>query len=137
MDVILDKWMKDRVLHKENDKIEENFTDDEESGDDEEAGGYCLIHFFLFIVPLHLIQIFQHEPQSEKNKTEEDKEEQEQERLAKHFAKRARRNRILDEYEGDSQFSRSRLIDEDESTQQDLKTRPLSCRRLPGISASR
>lgn len=30
-------------------------------------------------------------------------------------------NRILEAYEGDSQFSRSRLIDEDESTQNDLK----------------
>jgi len=30
-------------------------------------------------------------------------------------------NRLLEAYEGDSQFSRSRLIDEDETTQNDLK----------------
>lgn len=51
-----------------------------------------------------------------------DDEEREQDRMAKHFAKRARRNRILEEYEGDSQFSRSRLIDEDVTMQMDLKT---------------
>lgn len=56
------------------------------------------------------------------NKEGDDDEDKEQDRLAKRFAKRARMNRILEAYEGDSQFSRSRLIDEDESTQNDLKT---------------
>ncbi len=55
------------------------------------------------------------------NKEGDDDEDKEQDRLAKRFAKRARMNRILEAYEGDSQFSRSRLIDEDESTQNDLK----------------
>jgi len=55
------------------------------------------------------------------NKDGDDDEDKEQDRLAKRFAKRARMNRILEAYEGDSQFSRSRLIDEDESTQNDLK----------------
>ena len=56
----------------------------------------------------------------------DDDEDREQDRLAKHFAKKARRNRILEEFVGDSQFSRSRLIDEDVSTQQDLKTMKVS-----------
>lgn len=55
------------------------------------------------------------------HKEGDDDEDKEQDRLAKRFAKRARMNRILEAYEGDSQFSRSRLIDEDESTQNDLK----------------
>lgn len=55
------------------------------------------------------------------NKDGDDDEDKEQDRLAKRFAKKARMNRILEAYEGDSQFSRSRLIDEDESTQNDLK----------------
>ena len=53
---------------------------------------------------------------------EDDDDNREQDRLAKYFEKRARRNRILEEFEGDTQFSRSRLIDEDVSMQQDLKT---------------
>lgn len=52
----------------------------------------------------------------------DDDDNREQDRLAKYFEKRARRNRILEEFEGDTQFSRSRLIDEDVSMQQDLKT---------------
>jgi len=55
------------------------------------------------------------------NKNGDDDEDKEQDRVAKRFAKRARMNRILEAYEGDNQFSRSRLIDEDESTQNDLK----------------
>jgi hypothetical protein len=53
---------------------------------------------------------------------DDDNEDREQDRLAKHFAKRARRNRVLEEFVGDSQFSRSRLIDEDLTMQQDLKS---------------
>jgi hypothetical protein len=45
-----------------------------------------------------------------------------QQRLAKRFAKRARMNRILEAYEGDNEFSRSRLIDEDASMQIELKS---------------
>jgi hypothetical protein len=61
-------------------------------------------------------------PSERNNADEDDDENREQERLAKHFEKRARRNRILEEFEGDTQFSRSRLIDEDVSMQHDLKT---------------
>ena len=35
-------------------------------------------------------------------------------------------NRILEAFEGDSQFTRSRLIDEDETLQNDLKTMKVS-----------
>lgn len=42
--------------------------------------------------------------------------------MAKRFAKRARMNRILEAYEGDTEFSRSRLIDEDASMQIELKS---------------
>merc|ERR1711966_551053 len=64
----------------------------------------------------------------------DDEEDNEQDRLAKCFAKRARRNRILEEYGGDSQFSRSRLIDEDETMQQDLKSIKKSfCRKRSNL----
>jgi hypothetical protein len=56
------------------------------------------------------------------NGNPEDDDEKEQERLAKRFAKRARMNRILEAYEGDNEFSRSRLIDEDASMQIELKS---------------
>jgi len=103
--VQLDKMLKERYLNKEEeDAIEENFTDDEDSGDEADK--------------------------AEKNNGHDDDEDREQDRLAKHFAKRARRNRILEEFTGDSQFSRSRLIDEDVTMQQDLKTMKTSlCRK--------
>ena len=82
--------------------MEENFTDDEGSDDELEVTG------------------------ENKGGNDEEADEREQERLAKHFEKRARRNRALDMFEGDSQFSRSRLIDEDVSMQQDLKTMKVS-----------
>ena len=89
--------LKDRFLHKnEDDVFEENFTDDEESDDEADEVG-------------------------EKKSNDDNDDDKEQERIAKHFAKRARRNRILEEYEGHDEFSRSRLIDEDETTQKDLK----------------
>ena len=58
---------------------------------------------------------------AEKNEGEDD-EDKEEDRQAKRFAKRARMNRILEAYEGDDQFSRSRLIDEDASLQIELKS---------------
>ena len=89
--------LKDRFLHKnEDDVFEENFTDDEESDDEADEVG-------------------------EKKSNDDNDDDKEQERIAKHFAKRARRKRILEEYEGQDEFSRSRLIDEDETTQKDLK----------------
>jgi len=107
---LLDKFMKERHMQvPEEEQVEENFTDDEES--DDEATG------------------------ADQGNGDEDEEDREQDRLAKHFAKRARRNRVLEEFEGDSQFTRSRLIDEDESTQQDLKTMKTSlCRKRSSMS---
>mmetsp|Transcript_15255 Transcript_15255/g.25121 ORF Transcript_15255/g.25121 Transcript_15255/m.25121 type:complete len:1394 (-) Transcript_15255:3081-7262(-) len=104
---LLDKMLKERFLQKQNDDfLEENFSDDEEEEDDEDGSG--------------------------ENKDGDDDEDKEQDRLAKRFAKKARMNRILEAYEGDSQFSRSRLIDEDESTQNDLKAMKTSLSRKRG-----
>ncbi|KAL3785044.1 hypothetical protein ACHAWO_008572 [Cyclotella atomus] len=93
---LLDKMLKERFLNRdEEDVFEENFSDSEaEDIDEEQANG----------------------------DNPEDDEEKEQDRLAKQFAKRARMNRILEAYEGDTEFSRSRLIDEDVSMHIELKT---------------
>jgi hypothetical protein len=100
---LLDQMLKERFLNREEEVMEEEFTDDEESEDEADAT---------------------------EQQDGDDNDEREQERLAKHFAKRARRNRILEEYAGDSQFSRSRLLDEDVTMQQDLKTIKTSfCRK--------
>lgn len=53
--------------------------------------------------------------------------------MAKRFAKRARMNRILEAYEGDNEFSRSRLIDEDASMQMELKS--IKVNLVPSISS--
>ena len=94
---LADRAMKERIKGRQ-EQLEENFTDDEGSEDELEVTG------------------------ENKDGYDEDGDEREQERLAKHFEKRARRNRALDMFEGDGQFSRSRLIDEDVSMKQDLKT---------------
>ena len=78
----------------------------------------CFI--FLYLLVLMVLGVQFHVDPKEGNP--EDDEEKEQERLAKRFAKRARMNRILEAYEGDNEFSRSRLIDEDTSMQIELKT---------------
>merc|ERR1712032_1675510 len=103
-----DKMLKDRYLSKEEELLE-NFTDDEESEDETEGV---------------------------EQTNGDDEEDKEQERLAKHFDKRARRNRMLGEFEGDSQFSRSRLIDEDATMQQDLKIMKTSfCRKRSNLGS--
>jgi len=92
---LLDKMLKERFLHRQDDEfLEENFSDDDEEEEVDDKND---------------------------NVDGEDDEEKEQDRLAKRFAKRARMNRILEAYEGDDEFTRSRLIDEDETTQHDLK----------------
>lgn len=50
----------------------------------------------------------------------DDDEDKEQERLAKRFAKRARMHRLLEVHGEEEEFSRSRLIDEDETIRQEL-----------------
>ncbi|KAL3774780.1 hypothetical protein ACHAW5_002181 [Stephanodiscus triporus] len=106
---LLDKMLKERFLNRDEEVIEEEFTDDEESEDE-------------------LDGTEQHDG--------DDNEEREQDRLAKYFSKRARRNRILEEFVGDSQFSRSRLIDEDVTMQQDLKSIKTSFSRKRSIEGS-
>eukprot|EP00804_Cyclotella_cryptica_P025850 CCRYP_002714-RC/>CCRYP_002714-RC protein AED:0.01 eAED:0.01 QI:82/1/1/1/1/1/3/769/1160 len=100
---LLDRMLKERFLNREDDDLfEETFSDEEEEAvDEEEATG-----------------------------SPEDDEEKEQERLAKRFAKRARMNRILEAYEGDNEFSRSRLIDEDTTMQIELKSMKVHLFRL-------
>ena len=87
--------LKERFLNRDKEVIEEEFIDDGESEDDLDGTGEYDDH---------------------------DNEDREQDRIAKYFSKRARRNQILEEFVGDSQFSRSRLIDEDVTMQQDLKS---------------
>ena len=53
---------------------------------------------------------------------EEDEEDLKQERIAKRFAKRARMNRLLEAHNDESQFSQSRLIDEDDNLKKELKS---------------
>ena len=121
---LLDKMLKERFLQKQNDDfLEENFSDDDEEEDDEDGSGEICVYYLLqSLFCLYLIICFnQLFSIAGENKDGDDDEDKEQDRLAKRFAKKARMNRILEAYEGDSQFSRSRLIDEDESTQNDLK----------------
>ena len=122
--------LKERFLNRD-DAIyaDENFTDDEESDDDADGTGESDVFpsLVLHCAPLHewdltrLTAIVYH-VKDQNNANEDDDDNREQDRLAKYFEKRARRNRILEEFEGDAHFSRSRLIDEDVSMQQDLKT---------------
>lgn len=92
---LLDKMLKDRYLQKTN-IPEENFTDSEGEDDDEEAD------------------------EGQANKDEN--EDKDQEALAKRFARRARMNRLLEEYGEDEEFSQRRLLDEDEELQKELKS---------------
>ena len=121
---MLDRMLKDRFLNKDEHTLEEDFSD-EESEDEVDQEGKPV-----WRSQLHMNKIKSSDfDQAETTAGNEEEEEREQDRLAKRFAKRARMNRILEQYEGDSQFSRSRLIDEDESTQHDLKTMKVSRRR--------
>jgi len=93
---LLDKMLKERFLNRDQLGLpEENFSEDEEEEDEngEEGNGV----------------------------DGEDKEDREQDRLAKRFAKRARMQRLLETYDGEGEFSQTRLIDEDKSTRNDLR----------------
>ncbi len=68
----------------------------------------------------HVVQLKDNGP------AEEDDEENEQERLAKRFAKRARMHRLLELHGEEEEFSRSRLIDEDETIRQELSNMKVS-----------
>jgi hypothetical protein len=89
---VLDKMLKDRFLHRSSVELEEHFSEDEEAEEIMEGG-------------------------IEQGNDEEDKE---QERLAKQFAKRARMQRLMDEYGDDEEFTDSRLIEEDSNMKEEL-----------------
>jgi hypothetical protein len=91
---LLDKILKDRFLHRTDVDLEENFSEDEE--DPEEA------------------------VQRADGNDSEAEEERTQERLARRFAKRARMQRLEEEFADSQEFSQQRLIDEDESMRQEL-----------------
>ncbi len=102
---LLDKMLKDRFLHRSSVEVEEDFSGDEEDDDKESGDGDHV------------------EKQTE--------EEREQERLAKRFSKRARMQRLLDAHGHDEEFSRSKLIEDDEMIKADLQRmkvrRPHQC----------
>jgi hypothetical protein len=92
---LLDKMLKDRFLHRSSaDVEEENFSDDDEDVEniEEKVDG-----------------------------VNADDDEKEQERLAKRFAKRARMQRLLEAHGHEEEFSRSRLIDDDEALKAELQ----------------
>jgi len=53
---------------------------------------------------------------------EEDEEDLKQERTAKRFVKRARMNRLLEAHNNETQFSQSRIIDDDNDLKKELKS---------------
>jgi len=91
--VLLDKILKDRYLHRPDVDIEENFSEDEEEQDVGEA---------------------------EAGNDSDAEEERMQERLARRFAKRARMQRLEEEYADSQEFSQQRLIDEDKTMKEEL-----------------
>jgi hypothetical protein len=91
---LLDKMLKDRFLHRSSVGIEENFSNDEEESEDE---------------------------QGENKDGQEDDEDKEQDRLAKRFAKRARMQRLIEEYGQEEEFSQSKLMEEDVSLKLELQ----------------
>ena len=123
-----DKMLKERFLNRDEEVIEEEFTDDEESEDEVDGTGEFNVAFLISLLHTHTwhrenrLGVLPRLCEKSEQLHGDDNEDREQDRLAKHFAKRARRNRILEEFVGDSQFSRSRLIDEDVTMQQDLKS---------------
>jgi len=105
---LLDKMLKNRHMNRAN-LPDERFSDDEE--DEGEDG--------------------------EKACVDSDNEDRQQEHLAKRFAKRARMNRVLETYGADSEFSQSRLLDEDETLKTELSTiRHVHQKRTRQISSS-
>jgi len=100
--ILLDKVLKER--HLDTPQLpDEDFSDNDEDSVNEEVGN---------------------------GSNEEDEEDLKQERIAKRFAKRARMNRLLEAHNDESQFSQSRLIDEDDNLKKELKSiRNVYCKR--------
>ena len=92
---LLDKMLKDRYLQRTN-IPDEIFTDSEGEDDEDEADD------------------------GQANK--DNNEDKDQEALARRFARRARMNRLLEEYGEDEEFSQRRLLDQDEELQKELKS---------------
>ena len=90
---LLDKMLKDRFLHRSSVDLEENFSEDEEE-------------------ELEVVQ--------EESGAPNDEEVRTQERLARRFAKRARMQRLEEQYGDSQEFSQQRLIDEDLSMKEEL-----------------
>lgn len=91
---LLDKMLKDRFLHRTNVDVEENFSEDEDAVAETK--------------------------EVDNGNDSEAEEERTQERLARRFAKRARMQRLEEEFADTQEFSRQRLIDEDESMREEL-----------------
>lgn len=101
---LLDKMLKDRFLHRSSVEVEEDFSGDEEDENNDLGEG------------------------DDDNKQTE--EEREQEKLAKRFSKRARMQRLIDAHGHDEEFSRSKLIDDDEMIKADLQKMKVRCQHL-------
>lgn len=100
---LLDKYLKDRFLHRHNVELDEDFSEDEDSNLQED--------------------------QDKENGAENDaeaEEERRQEQLAKRFAKRARMGRLEETYADSQEFSQQRMIDEDASMRMELKQMKVS-----------
>ncbi|KAL7574576.1 hypothetical protein ACA910_015926 [Epithemia clementina (nom. ined.)] len=93
---LVDKMLRDRFLHRSSVQLEENFSEDEEEEDDAQASAAAA-------------------------KSQQEQEEEEQEREAKRFAKRARLQRLIEQYGDEEEFSQARLIDEDQSLKLELQ----------------
>ncbi|GAX17179.1 hypothetical protein FisN_10Lh026 [Fistulifera solaris] len=107
---LLDKMLKDRFLHRSSVEVEEDFSGDED--DDDKASG---------------------DGEYDDKQTEE---EREQERLAKRFSKRARMQRLIDAHGHDEEFSRSKLIDDDEMIKTDLQRMKNGLARKRSVSST-
>jgi len=91
---LIDKYIKDRHLKRE-EQLDEIFSDDDGGDDDNEEG---------------------------KVEDTQDEEDLKQDRLAKRFTKRARMNRLLNIHAKDSEFSYSSLLEENEILRNELKS---------------
>lgn len=93
----LDKILKDRYLNR-TEIPEDEFSDSEDENEDEDVKN------------------------GDDVQGENDEEDKEQERLAKRFARRARMNHYLKLHGDDKEFSQSRLIEQDQTMQMELKS---------------
>ena len=94
---LVDKMLRDRFLHRSSVNLEENFSEDEEDQENVLDSSATAA------------------------KSQHEQEEQEQERAAKRFAKRARKQRLIEQFGEEEEFSQARLIDEDQSLRWELQ----------------